>query len=260
MRGRLAGLALLSAMAGACGTPAAMATPAPATPAQITWKATAAPSGDSADGVQWIAISGAGGRAQHVQLAAVARPSGGGPFPVLVALHGSGGLDWGFVKWASTLARSGFLVVTGCWNAAGPIGCPKTYETRPRTGAALVAAAASLPGADSSRLGVFGFSAGGFITFAMLAQRADIKAAVVDSSLAEGDIATVRSPVLMLVGDIDAVVKPAEQLDTAQRLLAAGKPVTVTEYPGVGHGVVFDPGVGAQATQLTIDFFRKQLG
>jgi acetyl esterase/lipase len=43
-------------------------------------------------GAHWIKIRGAGGVASNEQIAAVFRPPGQGPFPLVIELHGGG--DW----------------------------------------------------------------------------------------------------------------------------------------------------------------------
>ena len=48
--------------------------------AAIRWSETAAPQGVDVSGAQWLRIEGAGGKANNVQVAAVLRPAGPGPF------------------------------------------------------------------------------------------------------------------------------------------------------------------------------------
>src|SRR5687768_13285445 len=93
--------------------------------------ATNAPVGTETLAVKWIrlAVPDLG-----VMLAAVARPTGAGPFPVVV-LHGTHGFAPQYVQWARDLAHAGFLAVAGCWFSGGsgtsvtavapPIPCPE---------------------------------------------------------------------------------------------------------------------------------------
>jgi dienelactone hydrolase len=69
-------------------------------------------------------------------LAAVARPSGAGPFPVVILLHGTHGFPREYVQLAQALARSGFLASAACWfqgiggpgaQFGTPIGCPERF-------------------------------------------------------------------------------------------------------------------------------------
>jgi hypothetical protein len=100
--------------------------------------ATDAPAGTEMLAVQWlkVAVPDLG-----VMLAAVARPSGDGPFPAVLLLHGTHGFAREYVRWAQDLARGGFLAVAACWFSGGgwagakfvspPIPCP---DTPPLTG------------------------------------------------------------------------------------------------------------------------------
>src|SRR3989304_33811 len=67
-----------------------------------------------AEGPQWIDLQG--GRMR----AAVFRPSGPGPFPVLVAFHGGGGFGQRFLDWAGKFAGFGYVVLVGCWLGPHP--------------------------------------------------------------------------------------------------------------------------------------------
>src|SRR5688572_26928419 len=66
--------------------------------------ATEAPAGTEALAVQWlrVAVPDVG-----IMVAAVARPSGAGPFPVVLLLHGTHGFARQYVQWAQDLARGG---------------------------------------------------------------------------------------------------------------------------------------------------------
>src|SRR5438270_11746112 len=73
------------------GSASSGASPTPR-PVGITIMDTTPPPGVNVPGAHWIKIVGAGGVATSEQIAAVFRPSGEGPFPLVVELHGSGGL------------------------------------------------------------------------------------------------------------------------------------------------------------------------
>src|SRR5262245_59372346 len=75
------------------------------------WTAVAAPPDLNTPGAEWIKVDGRG----HKFLAAVLRPPGGGPFPVVVLLHGASGLQRGHVELAQEISSAGFVVVVGCW-------------------------------------------------------------------------------------------------------------------------------------------------
>ena len=74
--------------------------------------ATDAPAGTETFAVKWIRVAVPD---RGVMLAAVGRPSGAGPFPVVILLHGTHGFAPQYVQLAQDLARAGFLAVAGCW-------------------------------------------------------------------------------------------------------------------------------------------------
>jgi hypothetical protein len=84
------------------------------TPPIVT--ATDAPAGTEALPVTWVkvAVPDLG-----VMRAAIARPSGPGPFPAVLVLHGTHGFARQYVEWANDLARGGFIAVAGCWFSGG---------------------------------------------------------------------------------------------------------------------------------------------
>jgi hypothetical protein len=75
-----------------------------------------APAGTERLDAQWINITvpDVGGL-----IAAVARPSGTGPFPSILLLHGSHGFAHEYVRLAQDLASGGLLSVAGCWFGDG---------------------------------------------------------------------------------------------------------------------------------------------
>ncbi len=75
--------------------------------------------GVDAPGAQWITVAGPDG---HTLPAAVFRPPGPGPWPVVVVLPGAAGLPEEVLPLARSAADAGFLTVAGCWHAGGPPG------------------------------------------------------------------------------------------------------------------------------------------
>src|SRR4030095_11941924 len=73
---------------------------------QATTLPTKAPMGTEDLDVQWFTLKGP---AQHMMLAAVARPEGRGPFPAVILLHGTHGFAREYVQLARDLARGGRL-------------------------------------------------------------------------------------------------------------------------------------------------------
>src|SRR2546422_8076614 len=97
------------------------------------WTTVAAPAELNVPGAQWIKVNGRDG---HNFLAAVLRPQGAGPFPVVVVLHGASGLQPSHLALADEVARAGFLVVVGCWqfvaSPPAPVPNPICSEAPPQ--------------------------------------------------------------------------------------------------------------------------------
>ena len=144
-------------------------------------------------------------------MAAVFRPKGTGPFPVVVALHGSSGLSVLLLAIGAQLAAKGFIVVAGCYlnSFDSPrviLPCPTLknadHATLPemRTAyEALLAAAVAQRGVRPGALGALGISQGAIL--ALTADEPRVKAIVADSGYREGG-GTPTPPVLLL-GRID---------------------------------------------------------
>src|SRR5579864_1182509 len=148
-------LLLVAVTLASCGvqapTPVAGASPK----VSVTWSVTQVPPEVDTPGVEWLTIKGAGGNATNIQVAAVVRPTGSGPFPLVVWLHGSNGLHPADSRIAAQLAASGIMVLVGCWNTssvAGPllgvnIGCPENLAATHDAVSALITVGEQLPGA-----------------------------------------------------------------------------------------------------------------
>ena len=218
------------------------------------WTTATAPPGTAALGVQWIEISHTeGGKI----IAAVARPPGDGPFPVVVILHGSHGFAVQYVQLAKDIARGGFIAVAGCWfggrlgfpQSAG-IACPDApgipEVSDPqvfRDVTVLVSAARTLPGVRADRLGLFGHSLGGSAALIFASGAPSVQAVVTDSAgypLAK--VAQLGAPLLILHGAADSKgpatdVRSVRAYEAAARAL--GKPVDAVYYPGADHNDMF---------------------
>ena len=245
-----------------------------------------APAGTEKLAVQWLRIADAD---LGVMLAAVARPSGPGPHPVVVVLHGTHGFAHEYIQWAQDLARGGFLAVAACWfsGASGngshvvtpPIPCPEIrpmkrdgYPEAVRYIDAVVKAARALPGARADRLGLVGHSRGGGETLQYLLAGGDVQAAVLHAA-GHGYRPVTRAaefnvPMLLLHGTADG---PADgggvntQVALAREFEAElrrnQKPIEAHYYEGGGHSTFF-----TNATQRDdelkkmIAFLRRHLG
>ena len=234
---------------------------------------------------QWIKVEGASGRKF---LTAILRPEGAGPFPVVVVLHSAGGLNRGGMSVAENMARAGFLVVYGCWQAVAQRsgGRPPTEgmrictEATPQvdwvadpaahSGKELIALARTLPGARADRIGLYGISRGGYAALWAASTGAGVQAVVVDGPSHRGNfnphpakpidvVAGLAAPLLIMHGTADEVIPVEQSREYERAALAHGKPVVVAYFEGIGHM----PGVRkeskAEARQRAIAFLREHL-
>lgn len=244
------------------------------------------PPGTETLAVQWVKVAAPG---LGTMLAAVARPQGAGPFPVVIVLHGTHGFAQQYVQLAQELSRGGLLAVAACWFSGGggpgsrfvtpPIGCPDAPPMRAadspeaqQTVDALVQAGRKLSGARPDRVGLFGHSRGGGAALNYILGEGNVQAAVLDSAGYPSRLADVaghvKAPVLMLHGEADSPanagsaltdVQMARQFEAALR--RAGKPVEAVYYPGAGHNGIFtSPSQHDDEVQRMVAFYHRHLG
>ncbi len=205
-------------------------------------------------------------------------PKGSGPLPVIVYNRG-GSKDFGsitekFLRCArpSALAEAGYLVIATQYSGAGrsegvdDFGGPQTLNDVRE----LYGLLAADPRADHSRIGMFGASRGGMMTYLMLREASWIKAAatmagaadLVDTSFrpvmeehyermfggalegreARSVLSWVQDlpkhvPLLLMHGTADWRVNPMESLRLAQRCYEERIPCRYISYEGADHGL-----------------------
>lgn len=230
-------------------------------------------------GAQWTKIEGASGRKF---LTAILRPEGTGSFPVVVVLHGSAGLTKAYMSVAEDVARAGFLVVCGCWQAgqAQTAGNRICSEATPQaewvadpaahSGKELMALARTLPGARADRIGLYGLSRGGHAALWAASTGAGVQAVVVDAPAHTPAInphpakpldvlAGLAAPLLMMHGTADQVIPVEQSREYERAALALGKPLVVAYFEGVGHMASVRTESQAEARQRGIAFLREHL-
>lgn len=160
--------------------------PAASTTSTITWSQTAAPEGVHVPGAEWLKIEGAGGTSANVQVAAVFRPEGPGPFPLVVLFHGANGLADALVSIAAQLTAGSFIVLVGCWQYTDPgsffdqgvsyqkVPCLHANARDLDAAQALITVGQQLPGVKQHATGLFGFSAGGRLVLQYAATASDV--------------------------------------------------------------------------------------
>jgi dienelactone hydrolase len=177
-------------------------------------------------------------------------PWGDGSFPVVIVLHGCGGLAINETIWADRLSGWGYAalivnsfaprhVASVCAPAAQPL-----VTAIDRAGDAMNAAAwlRTVPSVDGNRIGVLGLSHGGGTAAAVTRadmQRAGpglIKAAVDYYGPCRDASAHGTVPLLALAGEDDTWGYPARSCKEFGTRLRPDQPFEVYTYPGVVHG------------------------
>lgn len=242
------------------------------------------PAGAKGLAAEWISVKLPG---SGISLAAVTRPTGAGPWPAVLLLHGSHGFAQEYVRLAKDLSRGGLLGIAACWFAGGsgegsrfisPIACPDA-PPRPdplsddalRTVDALVQAVRSLPDVVPNSLGIFGHSRGGGAALNYILRKADVRAAVLNSARYPSELASLASelevPLLMLHGTADSPADGGTEFtnvemarDFERRLSAAGKPVEAVYYEGGRHNGIFESSAQYRdEVQRIVTFLQSQL-
>ena len=248
--------------------------------------ATDAPAGAERFAVQWFRVAVP---SHGAMLAAVARPSGAGPVPAVILLHGTHGFAQQYVEWIQDLARAGFVAVAGCWFSGGggpganavtpPITCPQMPPLGPgeyleglRYIDALVQATRALPGVRSDRVALAGHSRGAGATLQYLLANGNVQAAILHSSgyaLNPGKrAAEFNVPILIMHGTADGPAGGgstnthiALARDFEMALRRNRKSVEANYYEGGRHNSFFsNPTQRDDELQLMVQFLRRYLG
>ncbi len=176
-------------------------------------------------------------------------PPGAGPHPVVIVLHGCGGLAMNQHIWATRLAEWGYgsllldsLRPRNVASVCAPDRQP--LVTRFDRAGDVIAAARWLqaqPGVDGARLAVVGESHGGGTAATVVnqpfARQANglIKAAVDYYGPCRQPDRYGGIPLLALAGDDDTWSDPARTCQAYGAALPAGAPFQLVTYPGVVH-------------------------
>ncbi len=220
-------------------------------------------------GPQWIAVEGAQGAKLR---AAVYRPAGNGPFPVVVVLHGISGGRQQLVDWGADFARAGFVTLVGCWlqGFICPQG-PNYVRTQARKNAiALIDAGRRIPGARADRVGLVGWSTGGGLAAALASSGAKVQAVVsVAGSFREvipnndppalSLVQNLRAPLLILHGTSDAAEPVQTSREYEARARELGKNVQAYYIEGGDHFMLFDPKFKDEVLRRSVEFLKKYL-
>ncbi|MGI8526388.1 MAG: dienelactone hydrolase family protein [Pseudolabrys sp.] len=219
----------------------------------------------------------------------LAKPSGNGPFPAVVHLHGCGGLtdpalaaaatqitDWGFVAF---IVDS--FATRGVKNACGPFRIPDRQADA--LGALIYLS--TLPYVDAKRVAVVGYSQGGIAALQIASLHDSVlfdmpsglkyKAAVAFYPSCSAADDQTEIPVLVLIGELDDWSSPKECDWWLARRQDKSAPVKIVVYPGAfhsfdnphfangeryfGHWLKYDAAAAERASAEMHDFFAAQL-
>jgi dienelactone hydrolase len=221
------------------------------------------PAGTADTAVRWMQVKVPD---LGVMVLALARPSGEGPFPTVIILHGTHGFAREYVQLSRALAEQGVLGVAACWFSGGrgaglrfvtPVHCSEApaislaaSPTAQKTVSALVEAVRGLPDVERSSLALFGHSVGGGTVLNYALDTGGIRAAVIESAGYTDEqlarIARLTVPILILHGAGDTSADGGSPFQTPEKarsfeaaLRAAGKPVEAVYYENAGHNTIF---------------------
>jgi carboxymethylenebutenolidase len=194
------------------------------------------------------------------------RPPNDQRFPAVIALHGSGGGHDTLAETAHPLAEQGFCVYvphyfdrTGTAEAQMPsmfLNFPLWMKTLWDT----VSLVANQPTVDSDRIGVLGFSLGGYLALSLACINPRIQAVAEYFGGLPREIRPFMRrlpPTLILHGDADTVVPVAEAYSLQNVLEERKVPYEMQIYPGEGHN--FTPEIRADADSRMHAFLQKYL-
>jgi dipeptidyl-peptidase-4 len=252
--------------------------------------------------VQFLTVPGADGTPLE---ASIVRPpdfNSAKKYPVIVNVYGGPGVQtvrnaWGGANflWHQMMAQKGYLIFT--LDTRGMSGRGHAFETpiwrhlgAPELADELAGARylKSFPYVDGSRIGIWGWSFGGFMTVTTMFEAGDVfKAGFAGSPVTDfrqydtiyterymgrpqenpdgyRDSAPVnfasglKGKLLIAAGTGDDNVHFANSIELAEKLIQAGKYAEIAIYPGRGHGIS-DPPARIQLFQRVTRFFLDNL-
>jgi dienelactone hydrolase len=185
----------------------------------------------------------------HPLAATLTLPTGQGPFPAVILLHGCGGVSAGQRYWVSRLTGWGYAVLLlDSFSARGvtTVCAPANQHlvtAQDRAGDVLSAALylRTLPDIDGARIGVLGESHGGTTAAVVTQARYQLlypgllKASVDYYGACRAPEQHGTVPLLALAGDADDWGQPAATCSAFGRAMKPNQPFEIHTYPGVVH-------------------------
>jgi dienelactone hydrolase len=190
--------------------------------------------------------------------ATLVRPTGPGPFPAVVQLHGCAGLEAQSFRWARWLAERGYVALVV--DSLGPRGlkgdCRSGPDDPPITARFDDAFGAlrylqSLPEVRADRVAAIGWSQGGVYAMAVIngpsldrARRRGVALPVTGFAAGVGVYPggcfslvneQVVRPLLVLIGEADDWTPAAKCREMVEAMRGRGADATIVTYPGAYH-------------------------
>lgn len=183
-------------------------------------------------------------------------PSGSGPFPTILISHGKGGTASNFSdQHAAILVNWGFICIGPSYTHQGANVNPSDNEgycpENSRRARRCMEILAATPGADMTRLALFGHSMGSFVTAGVAGELAmQVKAACIsaggssgttNSSLASPatqEVQGISAPFLMFHGTADTTVVPSQSINLQNILNGNSVPNKRLLYQEINHDIV----------------------
>lgn len=178
-------------------------------------------------------------------------PSGHGPFPAWVLIHGCNGKDLrsNVASWGNWLVKRGYATLTISYlpprHASDACGKPPTHKEVSLDALGAAAYLRSRADIDGARIGAMGWSHGGGAAWwaseksqSAMAPKGGFRAAVAfypGGCAQYADIKALANPVLLLEGDADDLSQSVECAPIAKRLADGGNPMTWHIYHGATH-------------------------
>ncbi len=209
-------------------------------------------------------------------------PEGAGPFPAILLMHTSGGLQSADLLFAEHLVSEGYVVLVPSFMEAYRITAKTRASTFTEYADAIYADFLSCledlkknPKVNGKRIGAIGFSNGGYFAL-WLAAKGDVQAGVSYYGAISGagtdktlnrfrqSFNAKSSPVLILHGSSDAVVRVEKATELDEILSGSSSSHELHIYPGAEHRFERDGGsVNDEAASLawlqTKAFLKGQL-
>jgi dienelactone hydrolase len=193
-------------------------------------------------------------------------PQGTNKFPTVIALHGSGGDHLSMSGPASQLAEQGFAVyVLHYFDRTGVVEIEKSALVRHfpvwmKTLWDAVSFVEQQAAVEPSRIGLIGFSLGGYLAVCGAAIDPRIKVVVEFFGGFPKEMKWFMRrlcPMLILHGESDPIIPVSEAYYLREILQSKNIPYEMQIYPGAGHG--FDGVTWMDAKVRSLTFLRKYL-